>query len=236
MATEAQTAANRQNAQASSGPRTEAGKAASSRNALTLGLYTRTDYVLPEEQDLHQEFCETLFTELAPEGLLEETLVAEITGASWRLRRCNAVEGELGDFDEATDKTRRSIERARAHAHSVLHRSINQFRRLQTERACRVVMNAVGDDGGIADYKEVVVAANNYEKGKHLHAKSREMNLNSELASICSDEIPTGTLGESRVRSDREKRPMPLQFRRKIQTLLRQKRPAPPRKGRLTLA
>jgi hypothetical protein len=204
MSTDAKIQANRQNAQQSTGPQTESGKSAASRNALTLGLYTRVDYVKPDERDIYKEFCETLYTELSPEGLLEETFATEITGASWRLRRCSAVEADLADYatqdpilDESTEKTRRSIERARSHAHTILNRSVNQLRRLQTERACRQVMNAVGDDGGIADYQHVVIAANNYEKGKHLHAKTREIRGSEiiaqalqvapveDLASIC---------------------------------------------------
>ena len=41
MATEKQIAANRENAKSSTGPRTDAGKAASSSNALKHGLATR---------------------------------------------------------------------------------------------------------------------------------------------------------------------------------------------------
>ena len=133
--------ANRLNAQSSTGPRTESGKAKSSRNALTMGLYTRTDYVKPEERDIYKEFCETMYSELCPASLLEETLVSEITGASWRLRRCSAAEGELADFadtdpllDEAKSKSIRSLERARSTASSLLHRGINQLRRLQSDR------------------------------------------------------------------------------------------------------
>jgi hypothetical protein len=138
--------ANRENAQASTGPRTEAGKAASSRNHLTSGLYTRADYVRPEERELYKEFCETMLAELGPETLLEQSLAAEITGATWRLRRCSNAEAELADYaltdplladDEATEKKLRSIERARASAHSLLHRSINQLRKLQTSRENR---------------------------------------------------------------------------------------------------
>jgi hypothetical protein len=135
MATISRIDANRLNAQLSTGPRTESGKATSSRNGLTLGLYTRADYVKPEERDLYREFCETMYAELCPASLLEETLVAEITGASWRLRRCSAADAGLTDFDEATDKLRRSVERARASASGVLHRGINQLRKLQSGRA-----------------------------------------------------------------------------------------------------
>jgi hypothetical protein len=138
--------ANRQNATHSTGPKTEAGKAASSRNHLTAGLYTRQDYVRPEERELYKEFCETMLFELAPETLLEQSLAAEITGATWRLRRCSAAEAELADYaltdpllddDEATQKKLRGIERARASAHSLLHRSINQLRKLRTDRENR---------------------------------------------------------------------------------------------------
>ena len=138
MSTEAQLEANRQNAQFSTGPRTESGKSASSRNAITLGLYTRQDYVKPEEHDIYRGFCERMILELNPDTLLEETLVAEITGASWRLRRCSAVEAELADrdpmLDESKERAIRSLERARATASSLLHRGINQLRRLQTDR------------------------------------------------------------------------------------------------------
>jgi hypothetical protein len=147
--------ANRENAQASTGPRTEAGKAASSRNHLTAGLYTRADYVRPEERELYKEFCETMLAELGPETLLEQSLAAEITGATWRLRRCSAAEAELADYaltdpllsdDESTEKKLRSIERARASAHSLLHRSINQLRKLQTSREKRFeLLNAEND-------------------------------------------------------------------------------------------
>ena len=81
MATASQILANRQNAARSTGPVTESGKATSSRNALTLGLYTRQDYVKTEEREIHDAFRATMYADLAPGTLLEETLTAEITGA-----------------------------------------------------------------------------------------------------------------------------------------------------------
>ncbi len=174
MATISQIDANRQNAQHSTGPVTETGRAASSRNALTLGLYTRQDYVKPDEREIYKQFCETMYQELAPRSLLEESLTAEITGATWRLRRCSAAEADLADyttqdplFDDKTDKTRKSIERARAGAHSLLHRSINQLRRLQTDRLTRCELlspNPVPSYAGIADYKHIVTALNTRQK------------------------------------------------------------------------
>ncbi len=81
MATIAQIDANRQNSKSSTGPRTDEGKSNSSTNALTSGLFTRADYVKPEERNLYKEFCDSFHRELAPEGVLEQTLAAEITGA-----------------------------------------------------------------------------------------------------------------------------------------------------------
>jgi hypothetical protein len=134
MASEAQINANRLNAQNSTGPRTEAGKAASSQNAVTNGLFARRDYVLPGEEHFYQCFCRTMHDQLAPANYLEFVLAEEIASASWRLRLCNNAEAELGDFADATDRQRHSVERARAAAHSVLHRSLNQLRKLRTER------------------------------------------------------------------------------------------------------
>ena len=102
MLTTEQLNANRANAQKSTGPRTEAGKAVSSRNHLTLGLFTRKDYVTFEEQDLYTEFCGAMRLELSPEGLLEEALATEVTAATWRLRRCSNAEYEIGSRQEVS--------------------------------------------------------------------------------------------------------------------------------------
>jgi hypothetical protein len=149
MASTAQLNANRQNATHSTGPVTETGKSNASRNHLTRGLYTQADYVKPEERELYREFRETMLRELEPATLLEQSLAAEITGATWRLRRCANAEAELADYaltdpllDESKEKSIRSIERARSAAHSQLHRSINQLRKLQT---CREGGDAVSD-------------------------------------------------------------------------------------------
>jgi hypothetical protein len=193
MATISQIHANQQNAQHSTGPLTEAGKLNSSRNAITLGLYTRQDYVKPEERDIYKEFCETMYHQLAPENLLEESLTAEITGATWRLRRCSAAEAELADYaevdpllDDKTDKTRRSIERARAGAHSLLHRSINQLRRLQTDRACRASLNLTYEYEGLVDHKQVAASLNRANSAtKPQQGRSNGLSL-AEIEALCA--------------------------------------------------
>ncbi len=174
MPTPSQLSANRANAQASTGPRTESGKQTSSLNHLTCGLYTRQDYVRPDERELYKEFCETMLLELAPVTVLEQTLASEITGASWRLRRCSAAEAELADYalndplldeDEKTEKKIKSIERARNAAHSLLHRSLNQLRKLQTDRQSQIGFELSDEEiTGLADPKKVHAAARKRER------------------------------------------------------------------------
>jgi len=90
-----QIAANRENAKKSSGPRTPAGKAASSRNALRHGLYS-AELVLPcEDVDEFRALARRLSIAYAPRDTLEEETVRDILMARVRLRRFEKVEQEL---------------------------------------------------------------------------------------------------------------------------------------------
>ncbi len=144
MSTETQIAANRRNAEASTGPRTAEGKARVSRNSTTFGLYSAGDVVRPEEESLYQAFCEDFQQQLAPQGAMETTLAAEIVHAAWRLRRCAAAESTLETptgldpmLDPATAAAWNSIDRARSQALRHFQRASNELRRLQTERPAR---------------------------------------------------------------------------------------------------
>ena len=74
------------------GPRTEKGKAKSSRNSIRTGLYAARDFIRPEEEEEYAETLIKLMDELTPENSVEETFATEIMGATWRLRRCRLVE------------------------------------------------------------------------------------------------------------------------------------------------
>src|SRR5262245_19646478 len=88
MTTTKQSQANRQNALLSTGPRSRAGKARASRNALRLGVYSDVP-VLPgqEREEDWQAFRAGIFGSLAPAGTLEETLAGRVALCAWRLRR-----------------------------------------------------------------------------------------------------------------------------------------------------
>ena len=85
-------AANRANAQHSTGPRTEAGKQRSSQNALTHGL-TATSPVLPtENRAAYDDHCRRFFDEYKPATPTESQLVQELADTSWRLNRIPLLE------------------------------------------------------------------------------------------------------------------------------------------------
>src|SRR5580704_2293977 len=131
------------NPHASTGPKTEAGKAKSSRNAIRTGLYAARDFIRPEEEEEYAQTLIQLMDELTPEGIVEQTFATEIMGAHWRLRRCRLVEEAFSsienlDFDpmmdERTEKQQKSVDRARAQSHLILRRSIDELRKLQSIR------------------------------------------------------------------------------------------------------
>jgi hypothetical protein len=109
MPSEAQIAANRLNAQKSTGPRTDAGKAISSRNAEKHTKLSRTLLVSSKShQESSSEFsalCSEYYASLDPVGPLEEMLVDRIVTAVWRMHRARHAEsGEIALNLERSDK------------------------------------------------------------------------------------------------------------------------------------
>jgi hypothetical protein len=87
MATKKQIEANQENAAKSSGPKTSAGKAASSKNAMKTGLLSR-ELILPgESQAEFDALFDQLVLEHNPGGVLEMTLLERVAVAMWRQRR-----------------------------------------------------------------------------------------------------------------------------------------------------
>ena len=108
MSTQSQIDANRINATKSTGPSSSEGKSASSKNALISGLFTTHDFVLPDEASLYKDFFDTMFQELCPAGLLENTLANQIAGAAWRLRRCDLADSDIASHTATNPASRPS--------------------------------------------------------------------------------------------------------------------------------
>lgn len=93
---EKQIAANRRNAQRSTGPKTIQGKAIASRNSLKHGLLAKevviTEGENPESREEFDNVLSDLTEQFSPQGALEEILVEKIAVAYWRLRRAHRYE------------------------------------------------------------------------------------------------------------------------------------------------
>jgi len=97
MATEAQLLANRRNAQKSTGPRTDEGKAAVSQNALRHGLTASRDVISSESQDQFDLYRDQFLAELDPAGPVESMLAERIVALSWRLKRVGHIQNQAID-------------------------------------------------------------------------------------------------------------------------------------------
>jgi hypothetical protein len=99
---DARIAANRANAQKSTGPKTPEGKARSSINAFRHGLTGRV-IILPEEDlEEYKVFSKELLASFAPETPLERQYAQTFVDTQWRLNRIRGIEDgmfALGHFE-----------------------------------------------------------------------------------------------------------------------------------------
>ena len=95
MATEEQIAANRRNAQSSSGPTSAAGKEASRMNAFRHGLTGHIDITSPEEQEAKDKFCGEIIASLAALPGIEHQFAHSIAEDHWRLNRARTIENNI---------------------------------------------------------------------------------------------------------------------------------------------
>jgi len=212
MSSAAQILANRENSQLSTGPRTTAGKETSSRNAFASGLFTARAFVRPEEREEFETTRASLWHEINPEGIIEETLATAILTATWRLRRCGLAEANLaatspvdpmqadpaaGEEEAGAVRTQLSVDRARSHALTQLRHSLAELRRLQTEKAIRHEIFGQSDAGGegaaapapdLACYRQVLSASHQLDRAKLQARKLDRLDIraaiNAEIAEL----------------------------------------------------
>lgn len=134
MASAAQIAANVANAQHSTGPRTDTGKAASSQNALKHGLNARAVLLPGEDEAAYRQLCEEFFAAFDPYAAPECQLIQTLCDTQWRIHRCARLEaaalsGEVPDF-KALD----IISRHQARLTKLYSATLNEFKELITCR------------------------------------------------------------------------------------------------------
>lgn len=93
---EKQIQSNRENAQKSTGPKTDDGKATVAQNAVKHGLYATKSILnsphITEDRKLFDLLYEAAVNDLQPESLFQELIVQRIVECMWRQRRIVAAE------------------------------------------------------------------------------------------------------------------------------------------------
>jgi len=157
MATPAQLKANRRNSQSSTGPRTAAGKTASSRNSTRTGLYAKSLLIEGEDPDELAALQQDYFDSCDPQGPIETALVLELLRTDWLLRRMATVETHIWNLSTPYARDRDGYNPATHFAHVYYriednlvvlqrrvaslsrsyHRALHDLTRLQSLRAKR---------------------------------------------------------------------------------------------------
>jgi hypothetical protein len=97
MATTEQINANRQNAQKSTGPKTDEGKATASKNAVKHGLFAAEAVIEGENQADYEAYLDNFLAELQPVGMVETMMAARFVCLSWRLKRAERMHNQAID-------------------------------------------------------------------------------------------------------------------------------------------
>ena len=121
------------------GPKTPAGKARSSRNALKHGLRATKleNAVAPELRAAYEKLRKQYIDEYKPAGAIESTLLDMVIFAAWQLYKIRDMElfeeidlGAPGSFGRSE-----KLARYRGSHERLLFRSLNQLKQIQQERA-----------------------------------------------------------------------------------------------------
>ena len=154
MTSTTQLASNRRNSTLSTGPHTEAGKIASSKNAISHGLSAADPVLAYENRADYEKLVENYTGEYEPGTIHQTFLVSQLAGARWRLDRIQRIENAAIDLiigaptelietpdhkiaqrmlDSGGDPLPR-LERYRASVERSYHRAIKELRMAQIQQ------------------------------------------------------------------------------------------------------
>ncbi|MEO8596208.1 MAG: hypothetical protein ABI759_23010 [Candidatus Solibacter sp.] len=100
MSTLKQFAANRRNSQKSTGPKTAAGKSASSMNAFKTGLHAKSAIIRGEKADDLQTLIDEYYAYHHPASPELRSILDDLIACEWQLRRLLVTEAELEKYLE----------------------------------------------------------------------------------------------------------------------------------------
>ncbi len=163
MATDKQTAANRLNAQKSTGPKTPEGRAAVRLNGVTHGLTAETIVLKGESEADFTNLLNSLEAEHDPATPTEEALVVQLAMATWHLRRLYHQEagfytcqlqslvgmqkdlnlndaGRMGHAAAWSESTLTLFNRQEARMERTFYRALHELQRLRKERESNLAL------------------------------------------------------------------------------------------------
>jgi hypothetical protein len=98
MSSQLQIDANRRNSRKSTGPRTVAGKTASSQNALGSGLYAQSQIIIGENQSDFEQLAADFQSRFRPDTPDQHALLDIAIHSEWILRRLRRAETGIWDY------------------------------------------------------------------------------------------------------------------------------------------
>ena len=151
MSSQLQIDANRRNSQKSTGPRTVAGKAASSQNALGSGLYAQSQIIIGERQSDFEDLAAAFHSRYQPDSPDQQALLDIAIHSEWILRRLRSAETGLWDYYiddhdygadttglgrafDCNDKTFARLQRRLDSLQRNFQRALKELARLQADR------------------------------------------------------------------------------------------------------
>jgi len=163
VATDKQTAANRLNAQKSTGPRTPEGRAAVRLNGVKHGLTAETIVLKGESEADFTGMLDNFEAEHGPTTPTEEALVVQLALANWRLRRLYHQEagfytcqlqsltsmqkdlnlddaGRMGHAAAWSESTLTLFNRQEARLERTFYRALHELQRLRKEREANLAL------------------------------------------------------------------------------------------------
>lgn len=126
------------------GPRTEAGKAASSRNSLRHGLTAQQTLLPGEDAAEFDRLCSSLAGDRKPVGELEIQLTGEIAACMWRLARARRHEADLLEIaSNLYERSAQQLQLVMRYAGSIERQLNRAIVRLEQTQATRRKIAAV---------------------------------------------------------------------------------------------
>ena len=141
MATPSQIAANKLNAQKSTGPQTPEGKAKSSANRLSWGFASNTIIIPGEDPDEFRGLVEDFIAEHQPVCVTEQVLVEKMAQQQWLSLRALRLQGEAfiyqacADIGFAVPKDLGLLIRYQTSADRAFHRAHNELVKAKKQRS-----------------------------------------------------------------------------------------------------